>query len=48
MKSSFQENWDQFLSQLARIFQLLNTLPGLNGVEIEWKSLIFQNILNLI
>lgn len=47
MESSFQESWGQ-LSQLARIFQLLNTLPGLNGVEIEWKSLNFQNILNLI
>lgn len=46
LEGSFQENWGQ-LSSLARIFQLLNTIPSLNGVEKELKSLNFHNILNL-
>lgn len=38
LEGTFQEDLGQ-LSSLARIFQLLNTIPSLNGVEKELKSL---------
>lgn len=46
LEGSFQENWGQ-LSSLARIFQMLNSIPSLTRVEKELKSLNFHNILNV-